>query len=106
MNTLFGSQLRTDALIAVCRLGTTFVSELARLFNRRPTEIRRAVESLELAGVVQTRRMGTIRTIELSRRFPEYDKLADLLLKMSERPLYAQRWRAMRRRPRAIGKAS
>jgi hypothetical protein len=106
MNQIFGSQLRTDTLVAIGRLGTTYVAELARLFKRRPIEIRRAVESLELGGVVQTRRVGTVRLVELNRRLPEYETLADLLLKMSERPLYLRRWKAMRRRPRAIGKAS
>ena len=86
------------------RLGTTYVSELARVLSRRPIEIRRAVESLEKAGVVQTRRLGTVRTTEINRRFPEYRELTDLLLKISERPLYRDRWKAMRRRPRAIGK--
>jgi len=105
MDNIFGSRLRTDALVAINRLGTTYVSELARLLKRRPIEIRRAVESLEKAGAVQTRRVGTIRIVELNRRFPEYDELANLLLRMSERPLSVRLWKNVRRRPRAIGKA-
>jgi hypothetical protein len=105
MNTIFGSQIRMDAVVAIGRLGATYVSELATLFGKRVIEMQRAVASLELAGVVQTRRLGSVRIVELNRRFPEYEQLASLLLKMSERPLYAQRWKGLRRRPRAMGKA-
>lgn len=106
MDKLFGSQLRTDALVAINRLGTTYVSELARILERRPIEVQRALESLEKSGVVQTRRVGTVRIAEMNRQFPEYDELANLLMRISERPLYARRWQNVRRRPRAIGKAS
>jgi hypothetical protein len=105
MDKLFGSQLRTDALVAIGRLGTTYVSELAKLLGRRIIEMQRAIASLETAGVVQTRRLGNVRIVELSRGFPEYEQLSNLLIKMSERPLYAQRWKELRRRPRAMGKA-
>lgn len=105
MDSLFGSKVRTDALVAIGRLGTTYVSEIARVLGRRPIEVQRAIAALEMAGVVQTRRLGNLRIVELSRRFPECEQLAALLLKMSERPLYAQRWKALRRRPRAMGKS-
>ena len=106
MDKLFGSQIRTDTLVAINRLGSTYVSELARILERRPIEVQRALESLEKSGVVQTRRIGTIRTAEMNRQFPEFDELANLLLRISERPLYARRWRNLRRRPRAMGKTS
>lgn len=105
MDNLFGSKVRTDTLVAIGRLGTTYVSEVARILEKRPIEVQRAIAALEMAGVVQTRRLGNLRIVELSRRFPEYEKLADLLLKMSERPLYTQRWKKLRRRPRAMGKS-
>jgi predicted transcriptional regulator len=105
MDRIFGSQVRTDVLVTVARFGTTYVSEIARILGRRPVEVQRAVASLELAGVVQSRRVGTIRTVELNKRFPEYRELSNLLVGMSERPNYTQRWKALRRRPRAMGKA-
>jgi hypothetical protein len=106
MDKIFGSQLRTDVLVTLSRLGGAYISEIASILGRRPIEVQRAVASLELAGVVQTRRLGTIRAVELSARFPEYRELATLLSKMSERPIYDQRWKALRRRrPRAMGKA-
>ena len=105
MDKLFGSKVRTDALVALARLGPTYVSELARVIERRPIEVQRALASLEITGAVQTRRVGSIRTAELNPRYPEYEGLLDLLLKMSERPDYARVWKAIRRRPRAMGKA-
>ena len=105
MDTLFGSRVRTDVLIAVGRLGSAYLSELARLLGKRPIEVQRAVSSLERAGVLETRLVGKVRMVELNRRFPEYQQLADMLLVMSERPLYAGRWKTQRRRPRAMGKA-
>ncbi len=105
MDKLFGSKLRTDVLVAINRLGTTYVSELARFLQKRPIEVQRALTSLERSGVVQTRRLGTVRIAEINQRLPEYEELATLLLRISERPLYANRWKSVRRRPRAMGKA-
>jgi DNA-binding transcriptional ArsR family regulator len=105
MDDLFGSKTRTEVLVAVGRLGSAYVSELARVLGKRPIEIQRAVSSLERAGIVETRLLGKVRLVELNRRFPEYEQLADILLTMSERPLYASRWKTQRRRPRAMGKA-
>lgn len=106
MDALFGSKARTDVLVAVGRLGSTYISEIGRVLQRRPIEVQRAVSSLERAGVLETRLMGNVRMVELNRRFPEYDQLAEMLLAISERPLYASRWRNFRRRPRAMGKSS
>ena len=105
MDGLFGSRLRSDALVAVGRLGTTYPSELAKLFMRRPIEIQRALRSLEQAGIIVTLRMGTVRLAELNRRNPDYPELLALLLKLSERPLYQDLWARVGRRPRAIGKS-
>lgn len=105
MDKLFGSKTRTDILVALARLGPTYVSEIARVIERRPIEVQRALASLELASAVQTRRIGTIRAVELNRRYPEYERLLDLLVQMGERPDYARMWKVVRRRPRAMGKA-
>ena len=105
MDKLFGSKVRTDVLVALSRLDSTYLSELSRVVGRRPIEVQRALASLELSGAVQTRRVGNIRVAQLNRRFPEYEKLLDLLLKLGERPDYTEMWKSVRRRPRAIGKA-
>ena len=106
MDKLFGSRVRTDVLVALARLDSAYVSELSRIVGRRPVEVQRALASLELSGVVQTRRVGTVRMAQLNRRFPEYEKLLELLVKFGERPDYTRMWTSVRRRPRAIGKAN
>jgi len=53
MDALFGSTNRTDILVAVARLGETYVAELGRLLALRPTEVGRALSSLERAGVAR-----------------------------------------------------
>src|ERR1700737_2180895 len=100
MDAIFGSRVRTDVLVAVGRLGSAYVSELARLLGKRPIEVQRAVASLERAGILETRLVVKVRMVELNRRFPEYQLFAELLLIMSERPLYARKWKTQRRRPR------
>ncbi|MBV8282971.1 MAG: hypothetical protein JO347_13050 [Candidatus Eremiobacteraeota bacterium] len=59
---------------------------------------------MEKSGVITTRRLGTVRIVELNRRYPEHADLVRLLLRLSERPVYAARWTESRRRPRAMGK--
>lgn len=100
---LFGSGLRTDALVAIARLGETYPAELATLLGRRPIEVQRALASLEQAGVIASRRRGNVRLVTVDPRFPAAKELYALLLRMSESPHYAERWN-VRRRPRAMGK--
>ena len=101
---LFGSSTRSDTLIAIGRLQRTYVSELSQVLERRIIEIQRAVASLERAGVVVSTRIGNTRLVELNPLFPAKSELYALLLRMSEMPMYANRWAKIRRRPRAIGK--
>jgi len=101
---LFGSSIRTDTLVTVGRLQRTYISEIARVLGRRVIEIQRAVASLEQAGVVISNRVGGTRIVELSPTFPAKNELYALLLRMSETPIYADRWSKIRRRPRAMGK--
>jgi DNA-binding transcriptional ArsR family regulator len=100
---LFGSTIRTDTLVAVGRLGETYPLELASVLGRRATEVRRAISSLEDAGVLSTRLRGRTRLITLNPRFPAKDALYALLLEMSEWPKYSGLWE-IRRRPRALAK--
>ncbi len=101
---LFGSGVRTDTLVTIGRLSRTYISEIARILDRRAIEIQRAVASLERAGVVVSNRLGNTRVVELNPTFPAKDELYALLLRMSEMPAYANRWAKIRRRPRAMGK--
>ena len=104
MDALFGSTNRTDVLVAVGRLGETYVAEIGRLLNLRPTEVVRALSSLERSGVVATKRLGNTRVVRLEPRYRAKDELYALLLRLSESPRYAGVWSEVRGRPRAIGK--
>jgi len=104
MDALFGSTNRTDILVAVARLGETYVAELGRLLALRPTEVVRALSSLERAGVVATKRLGNTRVVRLEPRYRAKGELYALLLRLSESPRYAGIWAGVRGRPRAIGK--
>lgn len=105
MDALFGSQVRTDALVAIARLSTTYPSELAGVLGLRKNEIQRALASLERTGAINTRLIGRTRVIQLNSNFWGSDELYALLLKMSELPYYEERWRKLhRRRPRAMEK--
>ncbi len=103
MDALFGSKTRTEVLVALASLGMTYPSELARLLGYRLIEVQRAIASLERSGVVVTRMMGRTRLVELNPRSWGYGELLALLLRMSEQPVYTDRF-AVRRRPRAMGK--
>jgi len=104
MDALFGSGLRTEALIAIGRLSRTYPSEIARILGRRLNEVQRAVASLERAGAVVSKRVGGTRIVELNPRFWAREDLYKLLLRMSESPTYEKYWGKLRRRPRGIGK--
>lgn len=105
MNSLFGSALRTDVLVAAARLSSTYPAELVRLLGRRLIEIQRALASLERSGALTTRLVGRTRLVELNRGFWASEELYALLLRLSELPEYQTVWAsALRRRPRAIGK--
>lgn len=103
-DTIFGSAIRTRSLVAIARLQRTYIAELSKVLDSRPLYIRRAVASLERAGVVVTTRLGNTRILELNPRFPAKNELYTLLLRLSEAPDYADLWSRVRRRPRAIGK--
>lgn len=98
------AQTPWSLLVTIGRLGRTYISEIARVLSRRVIEIQRVVASLEQAGVVVSNRMGNTRIVELNPIFPAKDELYALLLRMSEMPVYVNRWPEIRRRPRAIGK--
>jgi DNA-binding transcriptional ArsR family regulator len=105
MDALFGSQVRNDVLIAIGRLGETYPAQLAAVLGLRPTEITRAVASLERCGAIASKRMGRTRIVRLEPRYWAKDELYALLLRLSELPRYRNRWATVRGRPRAIGKA-
>ena len=104
MDALFGSGLRTEALVAIGRLSRTYPSEIARVLGRRLNEVQRAIVSLERAGAIVSKRVGSTRLVELNPRFWAREELYKLLLRLSELPAYEKKWAKLRSRPRGIGK--
>jgi DNA-binding IclR family transcriptional regulator len=104
MDDLFGSRVRTDVLVAIARLRDSYISEISRVLDLQPTEVRRAVSSLERAGAVGSRLVGRARIVQLEPRYWGAGELYALLLRLSELPRLRERWVSVRRRPRAIGK--
>ncbi len=102
-SSIFGSPLRSRALILVAALGETYPSELAALLQARLLPVQRVIASLEDAGMVATRKRGQTRIVSLNTRWFAYQELYALLMRCSERPEFAALL-AVRRRPRAIAK--
>jgi DNA-binding transcriptional ArsR family regulator len=92
VDALFGSGHRTDALVAIARLGETYVGELATVLDLHPTQVARAVASLEEAGVVEAVQRGSMRRLRLRPQFPMVGELQWLLLRLSSTPRYAEAW--------------
>jgi DNA-binding transcriptional ArsR family regulator len=103
--TLFGIPLRADALILTASLGETYTSELARLLGKPLYSVQRAIAGLERAGVISSRRRGSVRIVSLNTRYFAYRELYPLLLRLSEDQRYRAILRKVRRRPRAGGKS-
>lgn len=105
MESLFGTGIRSDVLIATARLGSTYPRELARVLGRDSKEVRRALASLERTGALSTRLLGRTRIVELNPRYWAADELYALLLRLSELPENEGKWKSStRRRPRVMGK--
>lgn len=101
----FGSTTRTDVLVSVRLLGTSFQRELARLLGRSPSVIQKALSGLERDGLVAGRAAGRTRIYEINPRYFARDELLGFLAKLAEAdPDLRSRVGALRRRPRRAGK--
>lgn len=101
---LFGSRLRTDVLVLTGALGETYGAELARLLGKPLYSVQRAIESLERADLIASRRRGSVRLVSLQPRYFAFKELYELVLRASADPRYQKILSSVRRRPRAIGK--
>ncbi len=102
---LFGTGMRTKALVCICLLEETHASELARILGAGITTIRNVIDTLEQAGVVAGVKEGGSRRIRLDTRFRAYDELKALLQKMAlSDPALLFALGNERRRPRRSGK--
>ena len=102
---LFGSQTRTQLLIAIRLLGETYPTELATLLGVRLYSVQRALESLEGESVLVSRQLGRTRRICLNPRYFAHRELDGLLWKLGEHDAQLQKALATgRRRSRRPGK--
>lgn len=102
---MFGSQSRTDVLLALAFLEESHGGELATMLPCSLSQIQRALASLELAGIAVSVQRGNQRRYRLNPRYvalPELSALAGALI--VHRPDLTERMMAVRRRPRKKGK--
>ncbi|RYG32341.1 ArsR family transcriptional regulator [bacterium] len=102
---LFGTGTRTRVLLLLALLGESHISEIARILGANITNIGKAVDSLELAGVVSGVMMGRTRRISFNPRYAYLEELLPLARKMATtNPALMEALANERRRPRRSGK--
>lgn len=103
---VFGSPLRTSALLAINMMGETHASELSRVLERSLSRVQSAVDSLERAGLIIGIEEGRARRLRLNPRFPALGELVALLDRLGAQDASLQsKLEELRRRPRRAGKA-
>ena len=103
---LFGSALRDRVLTRLAQSQNGLhIRELARQLGASPTAVHRAVISLERAGVVVSRVVGSTRIVLLNKRWYGAIELRALLERLAAAyPEIGERAATYRERPRRIGK--
>jgi len=101
----FGSGTRTRVLLVLSLLGESYARELARVLRAPLSAVQKALQSLELDGLVAGRSVGRTRVFQLDPRYFARDALKQFLLRLAE-PETALRGQVatLRRRPRRTGK--
>jgi DNA-binding transcriptional ArsR family regulator len=101
----FGSKTRTQALVALSLLESSYPRELARLFGSAVNGVQAALRSLERDGLVVARSVGRTRAFQLNPRYFAASAVRALLDRLaSADPDLRERVSAMRRRPRRTAK--
>lgn len=102
---MFGSQSRTDVLIALAFLEESHGGELASMLPLTLSQVQRALASLESAGIAVSVPRGNQRRYRLNPRYPVLPELSALLgALVIHRPDLSERMMSVRRRPRKRGK--
>lgn len=105
-DSLFGTATRTNILMAIHLLQETHASEIAQALNLSLSTVQKAVDGLEVAGLVAGVRIGRERRVTLN---PRYFALADLKILLDSVSTQDvglhQKLATIRRRPRRAGKA-
>ncbi len=98
---LFGNPTRTGVLLALSLLGESHASELSRFLNTTVSNIGKAVDALEQAGVVSGRLIGRTRLLTLNTRYFAFSELEALLTKLSRADAsLVDKISSLRKRPR------
>lgn len=101
----FGSGRRTRVLLALSLLGESYARELARVLRAPLSGVQKALQSLELDGLVAGRSVGRTRVCQLDPRYFARDALRQFLLRLAEpETTLRSQVATLRRRPRRTGK--
>lgn len=103
---LLGSVNKERAIIFVTARGRGYAREMARFFGAPLSPIQKAIDALEVAGVLVGRDVGSTREYEFNPRYPARQELQALAAKALD--LYPadlrDRLQVTRTRPRRKGK--
>jgi DNA-binding transcriptional ArsR family regulator len=101
----FGSRTRTETLLALVLMESSYPRELARLAGTAVNNVQSALRSLERDGLVVARSVGRTRLFQLNPRYFAATPLRRLLEKLAAADSDLQaRVAALRRRPRRTSK--
>jgi hypothetical protein len=101
----FGTPLRTEILVLLRLLGTSYPRELARLLRRPLSVVQKALASLERDSLVAAQSLGRTRAFRLNPRYYAGRELAAYLSRIAEAEQEIFDLAAsVRRRPRRTGK--
>ncbi len=101
----FGSKTRTQALVALSLMESSYPRELARLFGSAVNGVQAALRSLERDGLVVARAVGRTRLFQLNPRYFAASAVRALLDRLAAAdPDLGERVSALRRRPRRTAK--
>jgi hypothetical protein len=105
MSSPFGSATRTQTLVALALMESSYPRELARLLETAVNNVQSALRSLERDGIVVGRAVGRTRVFQLNPRYFAAGALRALLDKLAGAdPDLRERVAALRRRPRRTAK--
>ena len=79
LGSLLGSVNKERVLVYLAARGRGYAREIARFFDAPLYPIQNAMDRLEAAGVVVSRRVGATREYEFDPRYPARQELQDLL---------------------------
>ena len=97
--------MRTRVLLALSLLRESYARELARVLEAPLSGVQKALQSLEIDGIVAGRSVGRTRVFQMDPRYFARDALEQFLRRLTEPELGLQRQvSALRRRPRRTGK--